>query len=145
MASYTASVTSDRPPEEVFRYLADFRTVQEWDPSITASTHTGGGPPATVGSRYRVVTHVAGHDTELDYETVESVSPSRIVLRGENESAVSVDTITIEAETDGGCTVTYEADVTLKGVRKLADPVMGRVLERLGHDARDGLAEKLRR
>ncbi len=144
MATYTASVTSDKPAEEVFAYLADFRTVSEWDPSITESTHTGGSAPPLEGARYHVVTHMAGHDTPMDYETVESERPARVVLRGENESAVSLDTISITPRSDGGCNVTYEAVVTLKGVKRLADPLMGKALNKLGDRAREGLQAKLR-
>jgi uncharacterized protein YndB with AHSA1/START domain len=144
MATYTASVTSDKSAEEVFAYLADFRTVAEWDPSITESTHIGGSEPPAEGARYHVVTHMAGKDTPMDYETVESERPARVVLRGENESAISLDTISIAQRSDGGCNVTYEAVITLKGAKKIADPLMGVALKRLGDKARDGLQQKLR-
>ena len=142
MASYTATVPSTRPADEVFEYLADFRSVAEWDPSITESTHTNDGEPVQVGSQYHVVTEMLGSETALDYEVVELERPRKIVLRGENSSAVSTDTITV-APTGSGCEVTYQADIELKGARKIADPAMGVVLGRLGSKAQDGLREKL--
>ena len=45
MANYTATVSSTRPPDEVFAYLADFRSVAEWDPSVRSAVHVNGGDP----------------------------------------------------------------------------------------------------
>lgn len=142
MPTYTATVPSTRPADEVFAYLADFRSVAEWDPSISESTHTNDGEPIQVGAQYHVVTSTLGHDTPMEYETVELERPSRIVLRGENDSAISTDTITI-VDTADGCEVTYEADIELKGARKLAEPVAAVGLKRLGDKAKQGLSEKL--
>lgn len=143
MATYEATVSSSREADEVFSYLADFRSVAEWDPSITASDHVNDGDPIQVGALYRVVTSMAGHETPMDYETVELERPGRIVLRGENDAAISEDTITIEPRADGGCEVTYLADIELKGARKLAEPAMKVALTRLGTKAKAGLEEKL--
>lgn len=142
MASYTATVPSTRPADEVFAYLADFRSVAEWDPSIAEATHTSDGAPIQIGAQFHVVASMLGRKTPLDYETMELARPSRIVLRGENSSVVSTDTITISART-GGCDVTYEAQLDLKGARKIADPLMGVALGRLGSKAKDGLHAKL--
>ncbi|MCW3041641.1 MAG: Polyketide cyclase / dehydrase and lipid transport [Solirubrobacterales bacterium] len=142
MASYSATVPSSRAQDEVFTYLADFRSVAEWDPSITSSTHTSDGQPIQVGARFEVVTSVLGHETALTYETVELERPGKIVLRGENDACVSIDTITI-APSGTGCEVTYDAEIELKGVRKVADPLMGVALGRLGAKAKDGLREQL--
>jgi uncharacterized protein YndB with AHSA1/START domain len=143
MASYSATVTSPRPPDEVFEYLADFRSVAEWDPSITESIHLNSDDPIKVGSLYRVTTHAAGSDVVLEYETTELQRPTRIVLHGENDSMISDDVITITAD-GSGSSVTYEAEIELKGARKLADPVVNIGFQRLGDKARDGLAEKLK-
>lgn len=142
MAHYNATVSSTRPADEVFSYLADFRSVAEWDPSITESTHTNDGEPIQVGAQFHVVTSMLGQETPMEYETVELQRPDRIVLRGENPSAISIDTITISSS-GTGCDVTYDADIELKGAKKVADPLMGVALGRLGAKAKDGLSEKL--
>ena len=143
MASYSATVPSPRPADEVFAYLADFRTVAEWDPSITESTRLDDAPGIGVGARYEVVTEMAGRQVPMEYRTVELERPARIVLRGENDSAVSIDTISIAPRPDGGCDVTYEADIELKGARKVGEPVMQVALRRLGTKAEEGLREKV--
>lgn len=143
MASYSATVTSPRAPEEVFAYLADFRSVADWDPSIKESTHVNGDDPVKVGAIFSVTTSTTLSDVVLEYETVELERPHRIVLRGENDSMVSVDTIRIKLADDGGSQVTYDADIELKGARRLADPVVQLGFKRLGDKARDGLQAKL--
>lgn len=139
MASYRTTVASRRSADDVFSYLADFSSVAEWDPSITTAEHSSGGDPRTVGSTFHVVTG----RVVLDYTTLELQQPSRIVLRGENNSMISLDTITIADRSDGGSEVTYAAELELKGLRKVADPVLQFVFKRLGDRARDGLRAKL--
>ncbi len=144
MADYTATVTSPRPADEVFAYLADFRTVQEWDPSITGSEYLNGDDdPIKVGALFRVTTSTKLKDVVLEYETTELERPRKIVLVGENDTTTSTDTITIEEQPDGGCEVTYEAVLELKGARKLADPLLDLGFQRLGDKAKEGLAEKV--
>ncbi|MGA9859354.1 MAG: SRPBCC family protein [Solirubrobacteraceae bacterium] len=143
MASYSATVPSPRPPDEVFAYLADFRSVAEWDPSITESIHVNGDDPVKVGAIFRVSTETMLSNVVLEYTTIELDRPRKIVLRGENDSMVSIDTIVIHDDGHGGTEVTYGAEIELKGVRKLADPLLQFGFKRLGDKARDGLETKL--
>ncbi len=52
MARFREVIEVERPPAEVFRYVADFTTAAEWDPGIVSSTRSGG--PEGVGARYDV-------------------------------------------------------------------------------------------
>ena len=142
MADYEATVHSPKPHDEVFDYLARFEHVQEWDPSIGDARRTDGDGPPVVGARYHVVVDGGPGSTELDYEVLELDAPRMIKLRGESGGMVSVDTITVEATGDG-CSVTYAAKLELAGIRKLADPLLQIVFNRMGDKARDGLAEKI--
>ena len=139
MASYRTTVACGRSADDVFSYLSDFSSVSEWDPSISSAEHSSSGDPRTVGATFHVVTG----KVVLDYATLELQRPGRIVLRGENNSMISLDTITIADRSDGGCEVTYAAELELKGLRKLADPVLQLAFKRLGDKARDGLRAKL--
>jgi carbon monoxide dehydrogenase subunit G len=143
MARYAATITSPRPVDEVFDYLADFRSAAEWDPSITESVHINGDDPIKVGAIFRVTTQTTVSKVVLEYTTTELERPRRIGLRGENGSMVALDTITIEPSSDGGSSVTYAADIQLKGVLKLADPLLALGFQRLGDKARDSLAKQL--
>lgn len=142
MANYTGTVQSPRPVGEVFRYMADFSNTKDWDPNITETAVTSTGDPVRVGATFHVVQGSGLTKVELDYETVELEQDRRVVLRSETDSLVSVDTITVEPE-GAGAVVTYDVEITLKGVRKVADPVMDLVLQRIGTKAREGLQEQL--
>ncbi|HET9073593.1 MAG TPA: SRPBCC family protein [Solirubrobacteraceae bacterium] len=144
MARYRATVPSPRSAEDTFAFLADFRTVAEWDPSIIAATLANGGDPLRVGAQFHVRLKVNNRENALDYSTVELEAPSRVVLRGENATVVSIDTMTF-APTPQGCEVTYDAKLELKGLLRLADPIMQILLHRLGRAAETGLRERLAR
>ena len=143
MASYAATVSSSLPPDEVFAYLADFRSVAEWDPSVKSAVHVNSDEPIALGAIFRVTTKTALSEVVLEYTTIELEPNDRIVLRGENNSMVSIDTIIIRDDGHGGAELTYDAEIELKGLRKLADPLLGLGFKRLGDRARDGLTDKL--
>jgi hypothetical protein len=143
MARYRTTVPAPHPADEVFRYLADFRSVAEWDPSITKATLVGDGEPIAVGARFRVTTKTRFSEIVLDYTTTAVDSPQQITLHGENDTMVSVDTITVAPDGPEGSTVTYDAEITLKGARRLADPLLQLAFGRLGDKARDGLRSRL--
>lgn len=138
MARYRAVVPTSRSQESVYGYLADFRSVAEWDPSITAAVLIS-GTAGQVGSRYRLTMQQLGRSTELVYETLEAAPSSRVVYRCETATFVSLDTVTVSE--DG--TLEYDAVITLKGVGRLLDPLMALLLRRLGARAREGLAGEL--
>ena len=138
MATFNATIPSTWTRERTFDYLVDFRSVAEWDPSMQSATLVS-GTAGEVGSRYELVMSTLGRETTLVYETVEVHRPERFVLRCETDSLVSVDTITV-AE-DGA--VTYDADLELKGLRKVAEPAMQVGLVLASERAKRSLEEKL--
>lgn len=141
MADYEASVPSLWTQDRTFDYLADFTNVAEWDPSIESSVLVG-GQAGQVGARYEVTMSMAGRQTTIPYTATEVTRPERLVLRGETDSFVSLDTITVRPAGQGS-ELTYHAEVELKGVRKLADPLMDIALTRASNKAKDSLAERL--
>ena len=138
MTTIARTVSTTRPPDVVFSYLADFRNAVEWDlATISCERVSGDGGPGTV---YRTVSEFAGTEVELRY-TVETVDePSRFVIVGRNASTTSHDTITVSPRGERGSSVVYRAELTFTGVTKLASPVMRPLLDRLG----DRTAEQLK-
>ena len=131
-------------PAVVVGYLKDFSNAEEWDPGTETCTRTDTGPVA-VGSTWHNVSKIAGVSTELDYR-LESLSDDTIVFQGHNESATSTDTITVVPNPEGsGSRVTYEADIQMKGMAKLADPIMKLVFEKVGNDTEDDMVTVLNR
>ena len=137
MARYLTSVTSPWTPEEAFDYVADFRNLIEWDPSVTASTITSGDKPG-VGTVYAVTASGA----TLDYVTQVYERPNRFVVEGASKQFYSYDVIEF-ASTDSGCLVSYDATLKLRGVLSAFTPGLGLFFDRIGDKAAGGLAKAL--
>jgi carbon monoxide dehydrogenase subunit G len=141
MARYRASIDTTWTPEEAFAYLSDFSTSAEWDPGVVAAERAGEGAVGE-GSEFRLVAAFLGRQTPLTYRVVEYVPPSAVTFVGENASVVSHDRITFEP-TPIGARVTYDAELKLKGLLRLADPLLAQVFNRVGDRALAGLREVL--
>lgn len=139
MARYRATLHADRPVEEVFAYLADFSTTEEWDPGVVRATRHGEVGP---GATFDLVASFLGRENELTYEIVEYEPPRAVTLRGENATVVSLDRITTEAD-GAGTQITYDADLSLKGPLRLADPLLRIAFGRVGDRALAGLRATL--
>jgi carbon monoxide dehydrogenase subunit G len=142
----TVSRTFDVRPEPavVVDYLKDFSNAEEWDPGTESCDRIDAGP-VQVGSTWHNVSKIAGVTTELLY-TLQELSDDTIVLVGANDSARSIDTITVVPNPDGaGSRVTYEAVIELKGAAKIADPIMKIVFEKIGSDTEDDMTTVLNR
>lgn len=140
MAHYVTTVPSRLSVRDAFAFMADFRNVSQWDPSIEHIDLTHGDAGA-LGSRYTVKMQ----STTLDYETTAVEQGVSLVLRGENAWVISIDEITITPAHSDLADVTYDATLKLKGPLKLADPLLSIVFGRLGGEARDGLVKTIGR
>ena len=145
MARYRTTITSPLSVAEAFDYLSDFATIEQWDPGVAAAELID-GEAAQVGARYRVDTVLLGRVTPLEYRIIVRVeSPDgtrRVDLRAENNDFVSYDVITV-APAGTGCDVTYDADLALKGPRRLFDPGLWLLFQVIGRRAEAGLRTAL--
>lgn len=141
MARYKASVLSSRPRAEVFDYLSDFSTTAEWDPGVIEAERLDEAPIAR-GSEFRLLTEFLRRKTAIVYRIVAFDPPYEVAFRGENASVVSLDRITFEPA-GAGTRLTYDAQLTLKGAAKLADPLLALVFRRVGDRALEGMRRAL--
>jgi len=73
-----------------------------------------------------------------------TISSRRIVLEGVGDKALSDDEITVEPS-DGGSRILYVADIRLKGLRRIAEPLLRPVLRKTVDEALAGLKQTLDR
>ena len=137
MAHYNASVHTRQPPDEMFAYLSDFSSTQEWDPGVIEAERIGDAP-VLEGTEFRLLASFLGRQTPLTYRIVEYDPPHAVTFRGESSTVVSLDRITFEPA-DGGTRITYDADLAPKGLFKLAGPLLGVAFKRVGDRALAGL------
>lgn len=143
MAKFTTTVSVDGlEVEKAFAYLADFSSTQEWDPGIVRGKRNDEGPIRT-GSSFDVVSSFLGREIPLTYEIVELRENQLVVLRAENNSVISLDELKF-SETESGCAVTYEAELTGKGSFRIMNPVLQLLFNRIGQAAEDGLVKHLK-
>ena len=141
MPKVTKTVVVPRPPAEVFDYLADFSTTEEWDPGIVRATRTSEGAIG-VGATFDLVSIFRGREVPVTYEITEYDPPNRFVIVGSNQRFTGIDEISFSPEGDG-TRIHYTADFRMKGIAKLFEPFLGGVFEKLSAEAMEGLVETL--
>jgi carbon monoxide dehydrogenase subunit G len=141
MARYVDAIDLPIPINEAFDYLADFSRTAEWDPGVNEARRLTRGE-IRLGSRFRVEVSFLGRRIPLEYRISEFERPSHLVLSGRNSSIRSVDEITFVSR-PWGTRVIYEARLELVGVRRIADPILDLLFQRVGRLAVNGLRERL--
>jgi hypothetical protein len=141
MAHYVARIPVSLSRSAAFSYLSRFDRAAEWDPGVEAGEMLT-PEPVGVGSRFRLVARFLGRRIPLDYEIVEYERDERIVLRAENRSVRSVDTIMFQDD-ERDTFVVYDAQLDAKGIGRLADPLLAIVFRRIGDRAAAGLRTHL--
>jgi hypothetical protein len=141
MARYRGTIASPRSAEDVFDYMAMFSNVCEWDPTAAEAHPIDGNTPGP-GARFYVLVRWLGREIPLEYATTSYERPNLLILRAENASTISEDTITVES-IGSGSQLTYEARLTIKGWMRIIDPVFNLLFKRLGDNAAAGLRRQL--
>jgi carbon monoxide dehydrogenase subunit G len=141
MPTFEQTIEVAAPPERAFGYVADFTTIVDWDPGIVQSRRVNNGPPG-VGATYDVVALFRGGRVPFRYAVTEFEDARRLVFRGEGAKARSVDEILFEPA-GAGSRITYRAELTMKGLHRLAAPFFGPTFAGMGRKALAGLKTQL--
>ena len=142
MARYIVHVRTPMPRDEAFAYLADLTNFAEWDPGVDRVEQVE-GDGAGLGAAFDVAVMVPGRTMTLRYDTVAFDDASTTMTAvAQNALMTSEDTITIEADGNGSI-VTYDAELKLKGLLGLSDPLLGLTFNQIGDRAAAGLVETL--
>ncbi|WP_262852029.1 SRPBCC family protein [Mumia quercus] len=129
MVAVSRTLTVDKPLPEVFAFLSDFTTTEQWDPGTVETTRLSGD--GGVGTRYHNVSKFLGKSVELTYETTRRDPDAVFEVTGSNDSVTTTDHL-VFASTGTGTEVQYTADFTFHGaVGKVPDAILRLPLERL--------------
>ena len=79
MAHYRATIEIQQPRQDVFAYLSDFSSTEQWDPSVVEAKRVDS---ATVGqgTEFRLVAKFLGRNRELTYRIVEYDPPRAVTF-----------------------------------------------------------------
>ena len=114
--------TLTRPIDEVFAFLGDFTTTNEWDPGTVSTTRTGGD--GGLGTTYANISEFMGRTVELTYETITYEVPTRVQFRGRNGGTTATDSMTFTAQPDGTTSIHYRADFEFPLLLRLVAPLV---------------------
>ena len=143
MARYYATVESSRSAAETFGYLATFSNAAEWDPGVLAGEQLDPGP-VRAGSRFRLRVPFLGVRMSLTYEVIRFVPAREVLLQAANALLRSTDQIVVTGAADGS-TVSYDAEVQLRGLLRVLDPILRPGFHTVAERAAAGLADALSR
>jgi Polyketide cyclase / dehydrase and lipid transport len=141
MAHYHATIESPCGPAETFDYLATFSNAEQWDPGVLSGEQLDSGP-VQVGTRFRLVVPFLGRRLPLTYVVTRYSPAGMIALEAASGLLRLADWIEVAGEGDGA-TVSYDADVRLRGPLRLLDPMLQRGFGAVGDRAAAGLAAVL--
>lgn len=140
MPKLERTVTVATSLDQVWHFLTDFTTTEQWDPPTVSTERVSGD--GSVGTVYRNVSKILGRETEIEY-TVVAVEPRSLFrLAGTTSSMKMLDTMRFE-EAGGRVTVTYTVDFEPQGAAKLIAPLMPLGLKKLGDDAAERMRQVL--
>ena len=127
----------DEPVEGAFAFVGDFANSAIWDPGVAESRNVTGGPLG-VGTRYDLTVVFGKRSLPMTYEVTVFDPPHRVVLRGTGSTVNAVDDIRFEP-TPRGTKIRYTADLRLKGLMRVAEPLMRGRFQETGSQAIAGI------
>ena len=141
MAHCHAAVESRSSATETFGYLATFSNAAEWDAGVLAGEQLDPDPVKT-GSRFRLVVPFLGVRMPLTCEVIRFVPDREVLLHAANGVLRSTDRIVVTGAADGS-TVSYDAEVRLRGPLQALDPILRPGFRGVAERAAAGLARAL--
>ncbi len=143
MTTLHERIETTLPLDDTFTYIADFANAQEWDPGVAHARRLGDGPIGP-GTRYELGVRMGGRVAPMEYQVITWEPPHRVVLVGSGSNVDAVDDIRF-AGTPTGTAIDYTANIRLGGLLRVAQPLLGGALERIGRNAADGMRRTLAR
>lgn len=139
-------ITLSRPLHEVYAYLADFSSIEQWDPGVfTAEKATPGAP--RVGTRFVLSLNVFGKAQPMQYELVTLDAPldgrATLVLTGQGEGFSAVDTLALTALDAQHTQLDYRAELQVAPMPRVLHPLLRAWGRRLGNLAMNGLIKAM--
>ncbi|MEL7156942.1 MAG: SRPBCC family protein [Actinomycetota bacterium] len=123
MIEVQAEIDIDRPPAEVFAFLADMSNNPRWQKGMRRCIWTS-DPPLRLGSTYNQEASFLGRRILSSFEVVEFSDGERIRIRTTGGTMPIDVTRTVEPGADGGSTVRAVVRGEPGGVFRLAGPIM---------------------
>ncbi len=140
MRTYRRTVVAEASPDQVWAYLADFTTTNDWDPRAHRTRRLSGD--GDVGTEYETHVRFLGRETRMLYKTTRLEPHRRIEWVGHNGTVRACDVIEVWPHPEG-TVVDYTTSYAYRHLPWLMDRLMSRPIDRLCDEAQVGLARTL--
>jgi hypothetical protein len=143
---YRAELTSGWAQTRTFDYLADFRNLPAWHPSVD-EVRMVSNDPFRRNASFEARARMAGRRIEARIVTIEFERPHLLVAEADNDAAHTTDRFTIEPhephEGQNAVRVTYESELRLKAPLSVIGPLMVPALTQAWEGAMAALQRRL--
>jgi len=131
-----------RPVADVFAYLGDFTTTNEWDPGTVSTSRTSGD--GGLGTTYANTSTFMGRTVDLTYETITYDVDRKVQFRGRNGGTTATDSMTFTPDPAGGTSIHYRADFEFSPLLRFIAPLLIRgKLDRLADETTEQIKRSL--
>ncbi len=134
--------TIARSLQDCFRYLADFSTIEQWDPGVYRAVKRTPGPPQ-VGSEFDLILNSGGRRVPMTYRTLRQEPNQCLEFEGISAQVRAKDVISFRALSEQETEVDYVAELTFSGSLARAEWALGPWLKRVGVKAVEGMKHAL--
>jgi len=141
MPRYITVINSTWSVDQAFAFMSDFSNAARWDPGVLSARRLDTGE-VREGSSFDLTVAFSGRKMTLRYAVRSLKAPQQVVFVASTSLLESVDTLTFEQLGDE-CRMTYDADLRLKGLAAVANPLLAVGFRRVGDRARDSLRSVL--
>jgi uncharacterized membrane protein len=125
MQPVESSVVISQPIQVCFAYLSDLANDVEWRREWVAAEKTSEGP-ADVGARYRLTGQVLGRPAATVYEAI-AYEPNRLAAWTAVSGPLPLTFSRAFEVVDGGTRVTMRYEMEVRGLVRLAAPLLARM------------------
>lgn len=129
MVRASTSVEIDRPPAEVFAFVADFSNNPRWQRGMRACRWTT-APPHGMGSTYEQEARFLGKDVRNTFRVTAFEPERRVSFESTSGSFPIAVTRTVEALGPGRARFTEEVEGDARGFYRMAEPLLGLLVRR---------------
>lgn len=143
MAHSWNRVHVSRTPEQAFDFIGDFRHASLWDPRTRSVRKITEGPIGR-GTRFSLTAALLGISFELPYEISEYERPVELLFTGRTRFFEYRERVSFSSEGEG-TRIEWSAEMRLRSLLSLGNPVLSLVYQRIGDDATGGIAAALER
>lgn len=134
-------ITVNQPVETVFKFVSNFRFIEQWDPGVVASVKVSQGA-VQKGTDYKLNLRYGLFNIETIYTIIDYDPPFRVVLQGRGESFDVTDTILFSQLKDK-TRIEYTAALEFKKPNPTTEIFLKPLFSYIGKKAMNGLKKAL--